>query len=135
MDLKFASPGARMTAGREELLALAERCEQATGPDRELDAAIHAEMAKLGWQSFGSLLDFTACIDAAMTLRPEEMDWSLGQAMGFRAVAHLWMMGLTNSSRCLAATPALALTAAALRARAATPAQGEGDSHPPRVVA
>jgi len=90
-------------ATRDALLALAERCEQASGPDRELDGEI---ARALGWTDVHvSVLNplfqvgrppgvtgwrdpvpaFTASLDAALTLVPEGWrvngaDWSiLGQ--------------------------------------------------------
>src|SRR5688500_8077881 len=50
----------------DELLELAECCERATGPDSELDAAIHHAVPMGVFVS-----DFTASLDAAMTLVPE----------------------------------------------------------------
>ena len=134
-----------------ELLRLAERCEAATGADRELDALIlealgyevkrdHGRMgfAVRGegpvrylqgthWQSFGR---YTTSIDAAMELVPEGATPALSRHRGSaRGSAHITRdtdgrsLGICHS----AATPALALAAAALRARAAlaTPAVKE----------
>lgn len=86
---------------RDELLALAERCEQATGPDRELDVTIavavdwrwddweegestaagQAEKHGLAWllersthgiaSMWRNIPNYTASLDAAMTLVPE----------------------------------------------------------------
>jgi hypothetical protein len=135
------------------LLALAERCEQAAGPDRELDVAI---ARALGWKPLyrddysqwwppaavadarerkRSILHhptqplpmFTASLDAAVTLVPEGYYWQAAngkrrhsepQACADLFVAH----GPTRGDMSFtvdAATPALALCAAALRARAA----------------
>lgn len=82
---------------KEELLKLAERCEQATGPDRELDALIFAALNPTrlpaknipntfvdGERFVGtvyitkhtrSVPRYTASLDAAMTLVPEGLDW------------------------------------------------------------
>jgi hypothetical protein len=74
------------------LLALAERCEQAAGPDRVLDAEItksfiprdatHVAHSRDGWsfiiaQEFEWLENqpYTASLDAAVTLVPEGCDW------------------------------------------------------------
>lgn len=67
--------------GVSDLLALADRCEAATGPDRELDAAIHAAIYEAvvfdpkwkEWVGSGGMnvRKFTASIDAALTLVPE----------------------------------------------------------------
>ena len=77
------------------MVELAERCEKAARPDRELDAAIAAavHLKQLTYSSPEWIKDpeFTASLDAAMSLVLRD-----GQA----------------------ATPALALCAAALRARA-----------------
>lgn len=130
------------------LLELAERCEKASGPDRELDADIwdalglspkyegrrrakYGKWARLdggtyhfandsAWGSNCGAPSFTASLDAAMTLVPE----------GWMDGLHLvWSRGLKSERVCMAklrfmrtegdgATPALALTAASLRARA-----------------
>jgi hypothetical protein len=136
------------------MLRLAERCEQATGPDRELDTLIapHA-----GWKEAGKLSvmgskmpawlppgksgadnkvlkvpAFTASLDAAMTLVPEGWDWSAGTGRG-TGWATLGLpdddqMGGSSDDEvsCDAATPALALCAAALRARASAPTDKGG---------
>lgn len=116
------------------LLTLAERCEQAAGPDREFDVAI---ARALGWKPLyrddyskwwppaavedsrarkRSILHhptqplpaFTASLDAAVTLVPEGCGWMVMKNVA--KVARWPKRG---------ATPALALCAAALRARAA----------------
>jgi hypothetical protein len=112
------------------LLALAERCEQAAGPDRELDAEIALAIGYTrekkgreriawwrnpkgqqigydGWHNFPP--SFTASLDAAVTLVPEGCGWMV---MNNAAKVGRW------PSR--GATPALALCAAALRAKAAS---------------
>lgn len=149
-----------MPADAAEIVRLAERVEQATGPDRELDGAIdrlfnarpkdgdydEGEGAfwrvKNGWSgllarpdgfargSF-SAANYTASLDAAMTLVPEGWRWTAGHrefphARGYVENGELAFVGVgtrRNPNRMwfetTAATPALALTAAALRARAA----------------
>lgn len=135
-----------------ELLALAERCEAATGADWELNADI---ASALGWHQLGKehgafagswvhpeawadLQDdplvrdlsedlppaYTVSLDAAMTLVPERCDcryfiddpsgtsWKLCEFTGGRIT--ILGEGVTGGY------PALALTAAALRARAST---------------
>jgi hypothetical protein len=104
---------------REELIALAERVEALSGPDREVDRAIVESVRgkpKLGFQH-GRIDHYTASLDAAMSLVPDGYDWIVGHTNA----------GLTVYAECggtggdftrFAATPALALTAAALRARA-----------------
>lgn len=139
------------------LTELAERCEKAEGPDRELEYAIwdalnpprivDAELPR----DFGRLPgvkeperyapDYTSSLDEALTLVPEGWAWNLAnhdtallgagdpkKAFGACLAAPEMKGGpepwtedrdVFNSD---AATPALALCAAALRARAATPA-------------
>ena len=123
----------------DDLLKLAARCEAATGPDREIDAAIAAtarhgtehtwaygypawlaasdgrvHLAKNG-PSFAAPA-YTASLDAAMTLRPKGWDWQYSSATG---TARVWLGdGRVHNSTGNAATPELALCAAALRAKA-----------------
>jgi len=105
---------------RTTLLTLAERCEQAAGPDRELDwqIAIAYNVAKGRY--------YTGSLDAAVTLVPEGCDW---HCQSNPSVSACWAsvspkkLGLElrgwGSGMRRASTPALALCAAALRARAA----------------
>jgi hypothetical protein len=108
---------------------LIERLEKATGPDRELDAAIALAIGIPATKSYGDealgnfyrapayFKHYTASIDAAFTLVPE----------GCTAVFHLFNhrdgfwecdLGNTGADFCgQAATPALAICIAALRAR------------------
>ncbi len=85
------------------LLELAERCEAATGPSYVLDLEIAEVIAptELAWQP-----PYTASLDAAMMLVPDHDGWII---MGNSAKVGRQISG--------AATPALALCAAALRAR------------------
>ena len=149
---------------QEHLNDLAERCEEAMGPDRELDCAIlvaidwryddweegertareMAERHGLSWlvsrsvegynSTWRHLPRLTASLDAAMTLVPE--GWRMAalcerepwfcrlETVDFDSVT--WGKGsdwITNivagqDTTAKAATPALALCAAALRARA-----------------
>jgi hypothetical protein len=107
------------------LIALAERCEQATGPDLEIDARIEAQL--VGWkfdamrESGYAVRDFeapayTTSLDAAMTLVPEGC--SVHAFFQPRKIGHKVEIGCGHVCE-KAATPALALCAAALRARAA----------------
>jgi hypothetical protein len=128
----------------ETLLQLAERCEKATGPDRELDDAIllaaHGGSRPMrpveGMQNAVTTFHphYTTSLDAAMALAPEgwwltldryivsdepnQLTW---RAWFNRLVGDLEGSGPAYSQKVLApgATAALALTAAALRARAA----------------
>lgn len=134
---------------RDELLALAERCEAATGPDRNLDEAIarsvnwcppkvnaasweaHRDAKPNYWftDSFG-MPAYTASLDAAMTLVANENTWSVttcGHEGLPRACVTLCAEDYAVDHVADAVTPALALTAACLRARAdmeATPNDG-----------
>jgi hypothetical protein len=131
------------------LLALAERCEDAAGPDRELDVAI---ARALDWKPLyrddyskwwppaavadarerkRSILHhptqplpmFTASLDAAVTLVPDGCDWHVqaNPSVGacWASVGGPIKQRISSDVR-KAATPALALCAAALRARAAS---------------
>lgn len=141
---------------RDELLALAARCEAATGPDRELDAdiACHAPICQADYVlsahpsakpgrvtryfddgGHGTFVcqNYTASLDAAMTLVRE--GWLLDQLLERNTVDSAnwrWKAGLwrADSDVIVAgkspATPALALCAAALRAKAAQMERGEG---------
>jgi len=93
------------------LLALAERCEQAAGVDQK--AVMLAVVDALGLPSDQHyravrMIEIGAYESAAVTLVPEGCGWMV---MGNAAKVGVW------PSR--AATPALALCSAALRARAA----------------
>lgn len=147
----------------ESLLALAERCEKVTGPDRELDALILAEienrdvrydngdrgalLAKhrsapfdecvLGWADPGKaarnftaapmepqLPLYTASLDAALTLVPEGLIMALtncdadGPKPVFGKASAIVGNPDDTGEPVVAATMALALSAASLKARA-----------------
>lgn len=116
------------------LLDLAARCEAATGPDRELDRAIELAIFPDRTDPCPTveLLAYTASLDAAMTLVPEGGDDTLifwrsgndgdgGNPDAFKAEI-LVVTGFTSKShKAVAATEALARSAAALRARNAEP--------------
>lgn len=133
---------------REQLLSLAERVEASAGPDREVDYAIWqiADPTTSGqafWnqrccvnrdftdekkdaiahaRAIISTPPYTASLDAAMTLVPEGCDWTL-IADGWAQVQHdVQPPAPTFEARvgCAprAIAPALALTAACLRALA-----------------
>lgn len=113
-----------------DLLKLAERCEQATGPDRELDYAIADAALGSIKPPFrrGYCERYTASLDAAMTLVPEETrwPWNVTIATAYRSVSVIPNHGdsygvndpFCGHSRGKAATVPLAICAAALRARA-----------------
>jgi hypothetical protein len=122
------------------LLALAERCEHAAGPDRELDAEISVAVGRhethverrsdgttklLPWRGDGTgsynidCRRYTASLDAAVTLAPDGWRWWINSSPFARCwlVANDRIVDKAQSEKC--ATPALALCAAALRARVA----------------
>lgn len=110
---------------KERLVELAERCEAATGPDRELDYLIAKAIGgyRFGDALHGAMSRFTESLDAAMSLVPEGLCWRLGvngnpkaKLLGGSAAAILGDDFGTDISKAGAATPALALCAAALRA-------------------
>jgi len=92
-----------------DLLLLAERVEDAEGFDPDLDHAIHDLLG----DNDGAPA-YTLSLDAALTLVPEGCGWTGGSGRAF----HIWKYTHTAVSEYgNAATPALALTAACLRAR------------------
>jgi hypothetical protein len=138
----------------KSLLELAERVEALTRPCRRIDAAIARIFLLPCCEEPDCLPDvmahniarveaggddeeipaYTASLDAAMTLVPVLAFWRLGHdGEGadpglFKAHILSWTDGTTRSQRnsiAIAATPALALTAAALRARAAQKEPGQ----------
>lgn len=114
-----------------DLIALADCCEAATGPDRDLDAEIAPvrglrvtqEGHPLGpccYDASGRIVmlpRYTASLDDALTLRPVGYDWIAGDVNGGFGGTPYACVG--SRVEHFAATPALALCAAALRARAA----------------
>lgn len=133
-----------------DLLALAERCEKATGADRELDLAIQCALSGnpwrwsdsrafepetvITWDQYGAgavgnpvcdLEAYTASIDAAMTLVPEgwRVNWA-GECPDRRWFVDLIARAANDvTPRLWAANYPLAICAAALRAHSIT----EGD--------
>lgn len=119
--------GEECVAGADTLLALAERVEAAGAPDRNLDEEIAVAIlwrpsgvcepaGTIPWwltASFG-IPDYTASLDAAMKLVPGGWHWTVTDYQG--AAPARAILG-DDSIICTAATPALALTAACLRAR------------------
>ena len=112
---------------KEELLNLALRVEALSGPERHVDADI-AEA--LGWHQYSgdnwigplgqiAVPSYTVSLDAAMTLVPEGCGWSLAQATYEKSYGCIESGDdRTPDLEARAATPALALCAAALRALA-----------------
>ena len=122
--------------GRKDMTLdeLAARCEAATGPDREIDAAIarcfchdvESDDGEFWWGPYDAtperVPDFTASLDAAMTLVPEGCYTKQGTYPARskqRPWAQVYDATMPNFSynECTSATPALALCAAALRSR------------------
>ncbi len=122
------------TMQKDELTALAERVMALAGPCRENDARITyaccPSMSKLGsvedylqTDACKKVRAYTSSLDAAMTLVPTDGFWRMGNDGEGRDPADYFAEIIAGSLlqrfRAVAATPALALTAAALRARAA----------------
>lgn len=129
-----------------DLAALAERVEKAEGPSRELDAEIqvrvfekpgyrfpdrvlnrrpadwHEAASRFRWDGGGGHCPwpaYTASLDAAMTLVPKGMVFSLStEEPGPWAWVGPKRGEGSEKPAIMAATPALALVAAALRAKA-----------------
>ena len=93
---------------------LATRIEQAEGPSRELDAEI---ATIFGWTPAHDLVcpAYTASLDAAMTLVPDGTN--VHAVILDKGLTRIELNGTTKYLKVDAATPALALCAAALRAR------------------
>ena len=109
---------------KEQLLELATRCER-EDPSPKLNEAIALAMRF----NFMSLPDdasaadvprYTTSLDAAVTLVLEDTDWQVGR-VGSESVAGIYPVARHPfaTHKATAATPALALCAAALKARAA----------------
>jgi hypothetical protein len=107
------------------LLALAERCEQAAGPDAGLDLAIWTTLLDTpGFQPPSPWrTDYTASIDAAVTLVPEGCGYQIISGFDEDGLTHasVYVPEIDNGERGDSATAALALCAAALRARYVKP--------------
>lgn len=110
-----------------DLNTLADRIESLTGPSREVDLEIHNSPfpPSLHYRLSANTPAFTASLDAAMALVPE----GLGREAFFlqrnshgQCFADVWTDAEFNRYvKGKAATPALALCAAALRARSKQP--------------
>jgi hypothetical protein len=139
-----------MADTRMTLLELVERCEKATGPDAALTQAIADYAESIGLLAVGDLIpDYTASLDAAMTLVPKGWRWIMREACPDKANANErgffarletrdfesvtwgkgsdWITDLVAGQdvHCWAATPALAICAASLRARESANPRGE----------
>ena len=101
---------------------LARRCEDAEGPDRNLDAMIHFAIKNgIGCGMAQDAPAYTSSLDAAMTLVPEGCDGMLGVPPARRKCNQIWAQvwdARKGQSRneSVGSTPALALCSAALRA-------------------
>lgn len=114
------------------LVELVERCEAATADEQRemlehVFAALLPNPSVLEARCFVDMLNCEAFESAAMTLVPEGWNWKVGHS-GYRASS--WVMegvrGGYVGNESYAVTPALALCAAALRARDASPISAAG---------
>ena len=104
----------------DNLQRLVERIEGATGPDRELDQDIH-ELVKLGLpatteRAYHWCAKYTGSIDDARSLVPDGRDWTMSVVAGEPCLVTI-PSDDDDAVHGFAATPALALASAALRAR------------------
>jgi len=129
-----ATAGEQAMSDRETLLSLAARCEAAVGADRGLDAEVGrvvdaAPKRRNIWRRnryplqlirvAEYWLPYTASLDAAESLVPSGWSWhAVKQGRRGTGWASVTDPGQEGLPACKAATPALALCAAALRARA-----------------
>jgi hypothetical protein len=131
-------------ASEAELLALAGRVEQASGPGRDLDLEVHAAIDEEAAREIASYRDkdiimrslvrhgifpaYTASLDAAMTLVPAGAGFNLDRYWireGVRWKVEIATGGIPENPRRVfdcwdAYTAPLAVVEAALKARAAT---------------
>jgi hypothetical protein len=111
---------------------LAERCERATRSGAALDAAIWCALNGVALSDKlvadferGQAPRYTASLDAALTLVPEGFDWIIGRTNSGLTI-HAEVGGRGGEYQRFAETPALALCAAALRARDVSRHSSEG---------
>ena len=109
-----------MTTSSAELLALAGLVEELPpAGSYQLECDIYERAGKYAAMGdIGRVPVYTRSIDAAVTLVPEPGKWSITAASGGHWEAAVWLVDGTNLDWIKAATPALALCAAALKARA-----------------
>lgn len=100
------------------------RIEAATGPDREIDMGI---LTMLGHAYLGGPPRYSDSLDAALSLVPEGASFNLARELRGRAWAAVYVPGVTTNALS-ACTPALALCAAALRARLAMQEAGDASA-------
>ena len=103
---------------KADLIALAERVERAEGPsftfELEIFRAINPQATRHSIPN-----NYTASLDAAMTLVPHGFLWTMDSWEGSRWSAGIWRDRrwlVHTSEKRTSRTPALALTAASLRA-------------------
>jgi len=107
---------------RETLRSLADVCEALSGPCRETDRAIQTAIDGYEHADHLSNRPYTGSIDAAMSLVPERWEWQLWHGGVVSLKPDVAFISLREGAdrrfefRTDAATPALALTAASLRA-------------------
>lgn len=136
-DLCFTnSPHKAGDNSMTDLAGLVERLEKATGPDRELDCMIYAQVH--GWSyplrgaafierneamKEGNAVHYTSSIDAAMTLVPEGFNWASAPHFDDRefSVYRPYDGTADHYFDAVAKTPAIALCIAALKARSPQP--------------
>lgn len=111
---------------KDELLKLADRCEREE-PSQELDAAISRAFLASGLGNGAPCYqDYTHSLDAAVTLVPSKSP--RGAEVGWQVTSLeasvFWVPTRENNFDGCASTPALALCAAALRARASLTEKG-----------
>lgn len=134
-----------------DLLALAARCEKATGPDRELDRDIifgiypkdrvatfdgvkhiSTMTGRNGEPWFLPLADrddcphFTASIDAAMTLVPDGSVWTIEERSAWVRMLDSRAKAGVRESQSFSQTTPLAICAAALRAQESLMPEDDG---------
>lgn len=105
----------------QALLDLAERCEREE-PSWDLDVVIGRWFGQhdyAWWRDRAGPSDFTRSIDAAVTLVPEGLNRSVRTVAPYRPRASVWSCDMSVEENASGNTEALALCAAALKARAA----------------
>ena len=116
-----------LTEKKMDLNELAAKVEGLSGPDREVDYLIADAVLGAVKPPFrrGHCEKYTESIDAAMTLVEGKRGWMLNNFDGPNGTgeASVWGDSMTKFSDGFGATPAIALTAAALRARSQATSQ------------
>lgn len=110
------TPNDRATPGMDLWAGLVQRVEDASGPDRELDARVHQALGYRD-QQWAEAPEYTASLDAAMSLVPKGWRFSVSDYVSPGCHAAVTSMDGPGEGFARAATPARALVAACLRAR------------------